>query len=618
LFEWRILYNQAISRDTVKITIETPPTVASAGPDRTLCSVTETFLEANMPVVGTGTWRVLLGPATLTNANNPGTAVTGLQVGDNDFEWSIASTASCPVSRDTVRISVDALPSVADAGPDDETCNPTEILAGVRPIVGSGLWTVLVGPATLDDPTDHNATASGLQPGLNQFEWTVSNGVCPVSRDTVNITLTLAPVSNFSFTIQGLSVQFTSLAQNAETYSWNFGDGTSSTQQNPSHLYSVIRSFRVTHTVTNDCGTNSKRIRVSLTGAAGILNIPQATVDFGEVAVGSTVMDSIALANIGTDTLDIEPLYSDILGSVFTYAIPEVSLAPGADTSFIVTFTPDSDTELSSPIAVVANDTSATVLLHGTGITPPEVGHDNDSRGAIEFGEIIIGESAVREITLMNSQSAPMAIETVSILGDDEFMLDAGSFRVTRRPSGARGRLVDGELSDSGKNPLPVILGYGDSITVLVLCTPTTEDSSGGTLRFVANKEAHDIALRARGVVLRNTETRGANDSATVTGETPSDVLPDVFELEQNYPNPFNSTTNIRFSLKEAAHVTIRVYDALGQEISTLIDDQMPEGFWQTTWEGRDNSGAQVSSGIYIYKIQTEGFVQARRMILLR
>jgi hypothetical protein len=95
--------------------------------------------------------------------------------------------------------------------------------------------------------------------------------------------------------------------------------------------------------------------------------------------------------------------------------------------------------------------------------------------------------------------------------------------------------------------------------------------------------------------------------------------LPTEFHLDQNYPNPFNPTTTIRFSLPSASNVRLDIYNLLGQRIATLIDDDhLSAGRYEIMWDGRDASGREVSSGIYIYSITAGKQVSHKRMIMLK
>jgi hypothetical protein len=97
-----------------------------------------------------------------------------------------------------------------------------------------------------------------------------------------------------------------------------------------------------------------------------------------------------------------------------------------------------------------------------------------------------------------------------------------------------------------------------------------------------------------------------------------SGQLPSSFVLAQNYPNPFNPMTVIRYSLSRRSPVEITVFNVLGQEVTTLVDETRPAGAYETTWDGTDRSGQRVSSGIYFYRVNAGDFRETRKMILLK
>jgi hypothetical protein len=96
--------------------------------------------------------------------------------------------------------------------------------------------------------------------------------------------------------------------------------------------------------------------------------------------------------------------------------------------------------------------------------------------------------------------------------------------------------------------------------------------------------------------------------------------LPDasIFSLAQNYPNPFNPSTEIRYTLPEACHVTLEVFDVSGKRIAVLADERQEAGSKISHWNGTDSNGATVSSGVYFYKLQAGDFVEVKKMILAR
>jgi len=95
-------------------------------------------------------------------------------------------------------------------------------------------------------------------------------------------------------------------------------------------------------------------------------------------------------------------------------------------------------------------------------------------------------------------------------------------------------------------------------------------------------------------------------------------TLPTTFALYQNYPNPFNPSTEIRFDLPEAIRVELKVFNILGQEVVTLVDDVRSAGAYRILWDGKNAAGLSVASGVYVYQFKTPNFTDAKKMLLLR
>jgi len=103
----------------------------------------------------------------------------------------------------------------------------------------------------------------------------------------------------------------------------------------------------------------------------------------------------------------------------------------------------------------------------------------------------------------------------------------------------------------------------------------------------------------------------------TLSNVTDDRVLPRT-QLEQNAPNPFNPTTTIRMRLSSPAHAHLELFDVSGRLIRTLVDRPMTAGIHQIRWNGLDNQGREVASGVYFYRLKAGVFEQSRRMIVLR
>jgi hypothetical protein len=123
---------------------------------------------------------------------------------------------------------------------------------------------------------------------------------------------------------------------------------------------------------------------------------------------------------------------------------------------------------------------------------------------------------------------------------------------------------------------------------------------------------------------------RGANSTTAITSgflARPNTVtsvgdktgsLPLSFSLSQNFPNPFNPSTTIRFQVAAATHVTLKVYDVLGREVASLVDEEKTGGEYRVTFDA-----ANVASGVYFYRLQANGaggstYVETRKLVLLK
>jgi hypothetical protein len=124
--------------------------------------------------------------------------------------------------------------------------------------------------------------------------------------------------------------------------------------------------------------------------------------------------------------------------------------------------------------------------------------------------------------------------------------------------------------------------------------------------------------------MLTNTsaDVTNAGDPATATiyaGELPLSVgqasrdVPDGFALKQNYPNPFNPSTKIRFSVPGKGYVSLKVFDLLGKEVATLVNEQLVPGDYERAFNAEG-----LTSGVYFYRLQAGGFVQTKKLLLLR
>jgi len=105
---------------------------------------------------------------------------------------------------------------------------------------------------------------------------------------------------------------------------------------------------------------------------------------------------------------------------------------------------------------------------------------------------------------------------------------------------------------------------------------------------------------------------------APVSIDNENGTIPQSFHLDQNYPNPFNPITTLRYDLPENSLVSITIYDIMGREVRTLVNQTQDAGFKSVIWNATNDYGKPVSAGVYLYQIQAGDFVQTNKMVLLK
>ncbi len=139
--------------------------------------------------------------------------------------------------------------------------------------------------------------------------------------------------------------------------------------------------------------------------------------------------------------------------------------------------------------------------------------------------------------------------------------------------------------------------------------TATATDPSNNTSEF-------SQCIAVTGSSSLTATTKEAQSEIEAAAE--SSAIPEEFALLQNYPNPFNPETEIRFALPQASHVVVKIYNLLGEEILTLVDEQREAGYHKVRWDGRDKNGKLVASGVYLCQLQAGTFNEVKKMSLLR
>lgn len=152
----------------------------------------------------------------------------------------------------------------------------------------------------------------------------------------------------------------------------------------------------------------------------------------------------------------------------------------------------------------------------------------------------------------------------------------------------------------------------------------------------VADEQSGGLQVPISGLVENNTyywRVRGHNNTCgdgpwsaiwnfsftpTAVSEIEAPTLPKEFALGRNYPNPFNPSTRMTLALPRSAHVTLEVYNVVGRKVRRLVDERLSAGFKVVTWDGNDDDGNAVATGVYVYRMTAGEFESSRKMLLLK
>ncbi len=174
-----------------------------------------------------------------------------------------------------------------------------------------------------------------------------------------------------------------------------------------------------------------------------------------------------------------------------------------------------------------------------------------------------------------------------------------------------------------------------DSYSFFVTAIDANDDVDGGHFARPANIQLVDMDNDGHLEILAIVPWSGANPvdnllglyvfeydntqvATAISDRFSGGQLPKTLVLRQNYPNPFNPTTNIIYDVPASANVSLHIYDMLGRNVITLVNEQQIAGSYNVEWNGKNSSGIQVTSGIYFYRLQAGQAATTKKMLLLR
>jgi gliding motility-associated-like protein len=262
ILQWTITKGHCFSSDQISV-FNKIPDQALAGSDRTICD-NYVVLNANNPVSGSGSWSVLSGQGEFEDKTRFDTKVKSVGFGTNQYKWTIAY-GECVTEDIVVVTSNKAYPY---AGEDDVVYKPNYSLKASNPGDLKGQWTLLGGGGDFENSSFFNTAVSNLNEGVNTYRWTIDVNGC-MAYDDVSITYKLIPDAGFVVdTTKGcypLTVQFTNYSLGGTVYNWDFGDGQTSADRNPKHIYTDEGEYTAVLTIPGPDGNDdvfSQRISV--------------------------------------------------------------------------------------------------------------------------------------------------------------------------------------------------------------------------------------------------------------------------------------------------------------------------------------------------------------------
>ncbi len=193
---------------------------------------------------------------------------------------------------------------------------------------------------------------------------------------------------------------------------------------------------------------------------------------------------------------------------------------------------------------------------------------------SLDFGTVTIGDTLTKSLKIVNNSNRSIAINS----------------------------LYSRDSSFRSSTQLPIIIHPFVTGNISVMFIPVCKKNYNDELHIRWENKLQRIACIVK--------LSGVGDNPVYANHDNSEIK---FELSQNYPNPFNPITTIKYSIKERELVSLKIYDVLGNEMETLVNEEKPAGNYEINFNGEN-----LSSGIYLYKFRTGSFVETKKMILLK
>ncbi len=616
------------------IFVDEVPTAAFLGTPRDGCAELQVCF-TDQSTENTDSWSWNFGDGSTSTAQNP--CHTYRQAGTYTVSLRVSNMCGSDTETKVDYITVEEAPTADFSGTPREGCSPLEVCFTDKSSSNAATWNWTFGDgntSTLQHPCH-----TYQNPGTYTVSLTVSNK-CGSDAETkaAYIVIEQGPEADFTGTpLEGCAPLAVHFADNSSgeiiERLWDFGDGSTSTEKNPTHTYQAGGMYNVSLTVTNSCGSDTETKTAYVTVRSGPVADftstfngckPPADVCFTDNSEGNPTSWSWDFGDGGTST-EQNPCHTYQTAGTYTVTLTvwnECGSDAKADEDITIGIDPE------AKFKGTPRQGCAPLLTCFTDQSP-----NNPTSWSWEFGDG--GTSS--EQNPCHTYQLP-GTYTVSLVVANECGLSAQTVRVYIT-------VGEGVAAPVLVSPIGgAIISPGDELCWTEVDGATKywvqfDDSPNFTVSLV-HEDLSVISLCDRVLDLDDASvdyywrvkawnsscgwsewSNTANCRTLETGIIESESLepPTAFELSQNYPNPFNPSTTIMFSVPESGPVSMVVYDILGREVTTLIAGAiMSPGVQSVTWDGLDAKGTPVPGGIYFYRMTAGDFVKTHKMLLLK
>jgi PKD repeat protein len=434
----------------------------------------------------------------------------------------------------------------------------------------------------------------------------------------------LPPVADFkAYPTEGigpLTVHFKNLSDCASDYHWDFGDGVCSSDKHPRHTYNTVQKYYTVTLTARGCGGEDTMTKTNYI----VVNKP-VQVNFEATPLAVQPGDSLQFANnTGGNANRFIWDFGDgasleTRSDIKNIENPKhVYTEPGEYAVTLKAWGNGGDDELTIPglVYVDAENQYLKMVVHSEGISYPGESWENALDHDIFGPGSSVGAAAEDAwAVLTTADDGFVELRKLRILVDtvepDQLVTNlAKKFEIWAAPDETNfERVYAGELTQ--RDGIWEAFELETPVTTKLVKVVLTE-SVGEHAKYRSLAEIQFLGAPVSGSALNKPKA-----------ELASADRPTSFKLEQNYPNPFNPETIINYHLPEASQVTLAIYNVQGQLIRTLVNQNLESGIYRQVWDGRNETGETVGTGVYIYKLQAiasnQNFISfSKKMTLMK